>query len=56
MKNDWGINLATRSATKADALSLPITQDDYRGKLFNFKWNPKAAEVEVSIEFRYTTA
>ena len=56
VKNDWNINLATRSATKADALSLPITQGDYRGKLFNFKWTPKAAEVEVSIEFRYTTA
>lgn len=54
VQNEWGINLATR-ATKADAASLPMTQLDYRGKLENFKWLPKPHEVEVSIEFHYTT-
>ena len=55
VQNTWAVNLATR-ATKADATTLPMTQNAYRGRLFNFKWLPKAEEVEVSIEFHYTTA
>ena len=55
VQNEWGINLMTR-ATKADAKTLPMTQNAYRGKLENFIPFPKPNEVEVSIEFHYTTA
>ena len=55
VQNEWGINLATR-ATKADAAALPMAQVGYRGKLENFKYLPKPNEVEVSIEFHYTTS
>jgi len=56
VKNEWGANLATR-ASKADAADTTIDQagSPYRGKLFNFRWEPKASEVTVGVEFHYTT-
>lgn len=51
VKNTWSANLATRG-TKA----VPTTQNQYRGKLLNFRWEPKSNEVIVGIEFHYTTA
>jgi len=55
VKNEWGVDLATRG-TKSDSSDTTITQVKYRGKLFNFRWLPKPAEVLVNVEFHYTTA
>lgn len=52
VKNEWGVDLCLRGTD-----GVPATiNSQYRGKLFNFRWSHRAAEVIVGIEFHYTSA
>jgi hypothetical protein len=55
VKNEWNVELANRASSKSDAETLPITQNQWQGKLFNERRIPFANEVLINIEFHYTT-